>query len=179
MLSSNSTRVASSGSVRRPESKDNNLKKIVLLNTQSKSTSKDVKKSQSSVSLVSNKPDILNSNVYDSKGNVLNVKFVNVVNDGSNRVCVSCGKDVFMNSHDKYVAHYALSVNSRVKRAFFTSHVASKSIKLGATLVVVKSKSLCYATNDRYDLGKRKPKEDIRILIRYSESSRGFRIYNH
>ncbi|GJR55894.1 retrovirus-related pol polyprotein from transposon TNT 1-94 [Tanacetum coccineum] len=39
--------------------------------------------------------------------------------------------------------------------------------------------SLCYPTNDHDDLGKMKPKADIGIFIGYSESSRGFRIYNH
>ncbi|GJR37005.1 retrovirus-related pol polyprotein from transposon TNT 1-94 [Tanacetum coccineum] len=39
--------------------------------------------------------------------------------------------------------------------------------------------SLCYLTNDRDDLGKMKSKADICIFIGYSESSRGFRIYNH
>ncbi|GKC17440.1 retrovirus-related pol polyprotein from transposon TNT 1-94, partial [Tanacetum coccineum] len=38
--------------------------------------------------------------------------------------------------------------------------------------------SLCYPTNDRDDLGKKKPKADIGIFIGYFESSRGFRIYN-
>ncbi|GJS48017.1 retrovirus-related pol polyprotein from transposon TNT 1-94 [Tanacetum coccineum] len=38
--------------------------------------------------------------------------------------------------------------------------------------------SLCYSTNDRDDLRKIKPKADIGIFIGYSESSRGFRIYN-
>ncbi|GKC88023.1 retrovirus-related pol polyprotein from transposon TNT 1-94, partial [Tanacetum coccineum] len=38
--------------------------------------------------------------------------------------------------------------------------------------------SLCYPTNDCDDLGKMKPKADIGIFIGYSESSRGFRIYN-
>ncbi|GJX65286.1 retrovirus-related pol polyprotein from transposon TNT 1-94 [Tanacetum coccineum] len=38
--------------------------------------------------------------------------------------------------------------------------------------------SLCYPTNDRDDLKKMKPKADIGIFIGYSESSRGFRIYN-
>ncbi|GJZ58050.1 retrovirus-related pol polyprotein from transposon TNT 1-94 [Tanacetum coccineum] len=38
--------------------------------------------------------------------------------------------------------------------------------------------SLCYATNDRDDLGKMKPKADIGIFIGYSKSSGGFRIYN-
>ncbi|GJY07227.1 retrovirus-related pol polyprotein from transposon TNT 1-94 [Tanacetum coccineum] len=34
-------------------------------------------------------------------------------------------------------------------------------------------------TNDRDDLGKMKPKADIGIFIGYSETSRGFLIYNH
>ncbi|GJW53844.1 retrovirus-related pol polyprotein from transposon TNT 1-94 [Tanacetum coccineum] len=38
--------------------------------------------------------------------------------------------------------------------------------------------SLCYLTNDRDDLGKMKPKADIGVFIGYSETSRGFRIYN-
>ncbi|GJV57556.1 retrovirus-related pol polyprotein from transposon TNT 1-94 [Tanacetum coccineum] len=38
--------------------------------------------------------------------------------------------------------------------------------------------SLCYPTNDREDLRKMKPKADIGIFIGYSESSRGFQIYN-
>ncbi|GKC17294.1 hypothetical protein Tco_1014076 [Tanacetum coccineum] len=139
-FSCNFTGVAISSSVRRPESKDTNSKKRVLLNTKSKSTSKDVKKSQSSVSLVSNKRDTMNSNVSESNANVLKAKSVNVVHDGSNLVCVSCGKDIFMISHDKCVARYALSLNSRVKRALFTSPVATKSSKLGATPVVVKSR---------------------------------------
>ncbi|GJR90149.1 retrovirus-related pol polyprotein from transposon TNT 1-94 [Tanacetum coccineum] len=38
--------------------------------------------------------------------------------------------------------------------------------------------SLCCPTNDRDDIGKMKPKAGIGIFIGYSESSRGFRIYN-
>ncbi|GJZ67307.1 retrovirus-related pol polyprotein from transposon TNT 1-94 [Tanacetum coccineum] len=38
--------------------------------------------------------------------------------------------------------------------------------------------SLCYPTNDRDDLGKMKPKADIGVFIGYSETSRGFQIYN-
>nr|GEV13841.1 ribonuclease H-like domain-containing protein [Tanacetum cinerariifolium] len=90
--------------------------------------------------MVSNKRETLNSTVYQSKASVLKEKTVNAVNDGSNLVCVSCGKDVFMLSHDKCVARYALSVDSRVKRALFTSHVAAKSRNLGATSVVAKSR---------------------------------------
>ncbi|GJW42635.1 hypothetical protein Tco_0071434 [Tanacetum coccineum] len=73
--------------------------------------------------------------------NVIKTKTVNVVNVGSNIVCVSCGKDVFMLSHEKCVARYALSRDSRVKRALFTSLVAAKSKNLGATFVVAKLRS--------------------------------------
>ncbi|GJS73984.1 hypothetical protein Tco_0706825 [Tanacetum coccineum] len=111
MFSCTSTSIASSSSVRRPESKDTNLKKSVLLNTESKSTPKDVKKSQNPVSLVVNKHDTMNLNAFESNVNVLKPKTINAVNDGSNLVCVSCGKDVFMLSHDKCVARYALSLN--------------------------------------------------------------------
>ncbi|GJS13010.1 retrovirus-related pol polyprotein from transposon TNT 1-94 [Tanacetum coccineum] len=38
--------------------------------------------------------------------------------------------------------------------------------------------SLYYPTNDRDDLGKMRLKADIGIFVGYSESSRGFRIYN-
>ncbi|GJV67186.1 hypothetical protein Tco_1482695 [Tanacetum coccineum] len=111
MFSCTSISIASSSSVRRPESKDTNLKKRVLLNTKSKSTPKDVKKSQNPVSLVVNKHDTMNLNASESNVNVLKPKTINAVNDGSNLVCVSCGKDVFMLSHDKCVARYALSLN--------------------------------------------------------------------
>ncbi|GKA18522.1 retrovirus-related pol polyprotein from transposon TNT 1-94 [Tanacetum coccineum] len=79
-----------------------------------KKNANDVKKSQRSFTSVANKNDTMKSNVSDSKTNVLKAKTVNVVHDGSNLVCVSCGKDVFMISHDKCVARYALSTNYRV-----------------------------------------------------------------
>nr|GEU80213.1 integrase, catalytic region, zinc finger, CCHC-type, peptidase aspartic, catalytic [Tanacetum cinerariifolium] len=102
--------VASSSSVSRLESKDTNSKKRVLLNTKSKSTSKDVKKSQSSFNLVADKNDTMNSDMFS------------------------------LISHDKCVARYALSLNSRIKRALFTSLVAAKSSKLGATSIIAKSR---------------------------------------
>ncbi|GJU29539.1 hypothetical protein Tco_1173128 [Tanacetum coccineum] len=110
-----------SSSVSRPESKNTKLKNKVWLNTKSKSYSEDIKKSQSRVNLVLNTRDTMNSNVSKSNANVLKAKTINAVKDDSNLVCVSCGKDVFMISHDKCVAHYALSLNSRVQRALFTS----------------------------------------------------------
>ncbi|GKF81299.1 hypothetical protein Tco_0239901, partial [Tanacetum coccineum] len=83
-FSCNSIGVASSSSVRRPESKDTNSKKRVMLNIKSKRTSKDVKKSQSSFTSISNMNDLINSNVSESKANVLLAKTINVVHDGLN-----------------------------------------------------------------------------------------------
>nr|GEV84449.1 hypothetical protein [Tanacetum cinerariifolium] len=139
---SNSTSVESSNSVRRPQSKDNKSKKRVLKNNNVKSTSTNVRKFSSSDSIVSNKLKSMNSTVCQSNANVLKAKTVNAINDGSNIVCISCGKDVFMPSHKKYVAHYALSVDSRVKRALFTSPVAAKSRNERATSVATKSRTL-------------------------------------
>ncbi|GJY84198.1 retrovirus-related pol polyprotein from transposon TNT 1-94 [Tanacetum coccineum] len=212
MFSSNFTGVASSSSVRRLESKDNNLKKIVLLNTQSKITSKDVKKSQSSVSLISNKHDTLNSNVSNSKANVLNAKTINAVNGGSNRVIKlvlwiinsGCSKhmtrnvkllknffgkfmrivcldlEVSFRSNTCYVRNLEgedLLTGSRDSNLYTIS--VSEMAASSPVCLMSKATSLCYATNDRYDLGKMKPKADIGIFIGYSESSIGFRIYNH
>ncbi|GKE33145.1 hypothetical protein Tco_1452467 [Tanacetum coccineum] len=66
--------------------------------------------------------------------------YVNVVNDGSNIVCISCGNDVFLHSHEKCVASLALSRKSSVNRALFTSPLAAKSKNLRATFVVTKSR---------------------------------------
>ncbi|GJV07409.1 retrovirus-related pol polyprotein from transposon TNT 1-94 [Tanacetum coccineum] len=132
--------VESSNSVRRPKSKDNKSKNRVLKNINDKRSSAHVRKVSSSVSINSNKRKTMNSTVCQPNASVLNNKIVNVVNDGSNIVCISCGKDVFMLSHEICVARYAFSRDSRVKRALFTTPVAVKSRNLGATSVVAKSR---------------------------------------
>ncbi|GKF57769.1 hypothetical protein Tco_0171306 [Tanacetum coccineum] len=38
--------------------------------------------------------------------------------------------------------------------------------------------ALCYPTNDSEDLGKLKPKADIRIFIGYSPAKKAYQIYN-
>ncbi|GJU05743.1 retrovirus-related pol polyprotein from transposon TNT 1-94 [Tanacetum coccineum] len=81
--------VASSGSIRRPEFKDTNLKKRVLLNTSFNSTSTNVKKFSSSVSVVSNKREILNSTVCPLNASVLKAKTVNAVNNGKKALFTS------------------------------------------------------------------------------------------
>ncbi|GJY47883.1 hypothetical protein Tco_0437839 [Tanacetum coccineum] len=137
---SNSTGVESSNSVSSPKSKDIKSKNRVLKNTNAKSSTAHVRKMSRSASIDSNKRETKNSNVCQSNTSVLSTKTVNVVNDVSNIVCVSCGKDVFLLSHEKCVARYALSRSSSVKRALFTNLIASKSKNLGATSVVVKSR---------------------------------------
>ncbi|GKA30911.1 hypothetical protein Tco_0717216 [Tanacetum coccineum] len=116
-----------SSSVRRPESKDTNLKKRVLLNTKSKSTSTNVKKDQSSVSLVSNKRDTLNSNVSKSNTNVLNAKTVNDVSDGSNIVIqlvlwiVDSGCSKHMNGNLKLLRNFVEKFMGTIRFGMLTS----------------------------------------------------------
>ncbi|GJV42866.1 hypothetical protein Tco_1427402 [Tanacetum coccineum] len=140
MNGSKSTRVESSNSVRRPKSKDNKSRNRVLKNINDKILSTHVRKVSSSVSIDSNKRETMNSAVCQSNTSVLNNKIVNAVNDGLNIVCISYGKDMFMLSDEKCLAHYALSIDSRVKRALFTTPKAAKYRNLGATSVVAKSR---------------------------------------
>ncbi|GJW52087.1 integrase, catalytic region, zinc finger, CCHC-type containing protein, partial [Tanacetum coccineum] len=135
---SNSTGVGSSNSVRRPKSKDNKSKNNVLKNTKSSSTY--VLKTTNSVCLDSNKCETKPSNVCQTNACRTSSKTVNAVNDGLNMLCISCGLDVFLHSHEKCVARNALTRKSSVKRALFTSPITVKSKGLGATSVVAKSR---------------------------------------
>ncbi|GKC94303.1 hypothetical protein Tco_1159745, partial [Tanacetum coccineum] len=101
-----------------------------MKNTNANSSTAHVRKISRSVSIDSNKCETMNSTLCN----------VTAVNDSSNIVCVSCGKDVFLLSHEKCVAPYALSRNSSVTRALFTTPIAVKSKNLGATSVVAKSR---------------------------------------
>ncbi|GJT89537.1 retrovirus-related pol polyprotein from transposon TNT 1-94 [Tanacetum coccineum] len=89
-IQKNEKSVESSNSVRRPKSKDTKSKHRVLNNTNDKRPSAHVRKMSSSVSIDSNKHEIMNSTVCQQNASVLNTKTVNAVNDGSNIVCVSC-----------------------------------------------------------------------------------------
>ncbi|GJV70196.1 retrovirus-related pol polyprotein from transposon TNT 1-94 [Tanacetum coccineum] len=79
-------------------------------------------------------------NVSNTKVTSDSSKIVNDVNDGLNMLCISCGLDVFLHSHEKCVVRNALTRKSSVKRALFTSPVTAKSKGLGATSVVAKSR---------------------------------------
>ncbi|GJW45701.1 retrovirus-related pol polyprotein from transposon TNT 1-94 [Tanacetum coccineum] len=135
---SNSTGVGSSNSVRRPKSKDNKSKNNVLKNTKSSSTY--VLKTTNNVCLDSNKCETTPLNVCQTNACITSSKIVNAVNDGLNMLCISCGLDVFLHSHEKCVARNALTRKSSVKITLFTSPVASKSKSLGTTSVVAKSR---------------------------------------
>ncbi|GJX27842.1 hypothetical protein Tco_0235921 [Tanacetum coccineum] len=130
----------SSNSVRRQKFKDTKLKNRVLKNTNDKISTAHVQKMSHSVSIDSSKCEIINLTLCHANKSVLNTKNVTAVNDSSNIVCVPCGKDMFLLSHEKCVARYALSRNYNVKRALFTTPVVAKSKNLGATSVVVKSR---------------------------------------
>ncbi|GJR76657.1 retrovirus-related pol polyprotein from transposon TNT 1-94 [Tanacetum coccineum] len=88
----------------------------------------------------SNKCETTPSNVCQTNACITSSKTVNAVNDGLNMLCISCGLDVFLHSHEKCVARNALTRKSSVKRALFTSPVTTISKGLGATSVVGKSR---------------------------------------
>ncbi|GKA05542.1 hypothetical protein Tco_0684662 [Tanacetum coccineum] len=132
--------VESSNSVRRQKSKDTKSKNRVLKNTNAKSLTAHVWKMSRSVSIDSNQCETMNSTLYHVNKSVINTKNVTAVNDESNIICVSYGKDVFLLSHEMCVAHYTLSRNSNIKRALFTTPIVAKSKNLRATSVVAKSR---------------------------------------
>nr|GEW56007.1 retrovirus-related Pol polyprotein from transposon TNT 1-94 [Tanacetum cinerariifolium] len=136
---SNTIGLGSLNSVRKPKSKDTKSKNRVLKNTNAKSSSNYVRKMPSSVRIDSNKRETKNSNECQSNASVLITKTVTSVNDDSNLVYVSCGTNVFLLSHEKCVARYALCIDSRVKREY-TTPVAAKSRSLRAPSVVSKSR---------------------------------------
>ncbi|GJX19176.1 retrovirus-related pol polyprotein from transposon TNT 1-94 [Tanacetum coccineum] len=147
--------VGSSYSVRRSKSKDNKSKNSFLQNTKSSSTY--VWKTSNSACLDSNKCETKASNVYQTNECISNSKTVkacvNVVNDSSNIVCISCGNDVFLHSHEKCVARHALSRKSSVTRVLFTSPLAVRSKNLGASFVVTKSRLSVAKTPTATSLG--------------------------
>ncbi|GJS02684.1 retrovirus-related pol polyprotein from transposon TNT 1-94 [Tanacetum coccineum] len=116
----------------------NKSKNNVLKNTKSSSTY--VLKTTSSVYLDSNKCETKPLNVCQTNACRTSSKTINAINDGLNMLCISCGLDVFLHSHEKCVARNALTRKSSVKRALFTFPVTAKSKGLGATSVVAKSR---------------------------------------
>nr|GEX79073.1 hypothetical protein [Tanacetum cinerariifolium] len=81
-------------------------------------------------------------------------------------------KPVTSQSTPTIAKNNTLQMKSSVKRALFTSPVTAKAKGLRATSIVSKSRFRVAKTPTK------KPKADIGIFFGYSESSRGFRIYN-
>ncbi|GJR36155.1 hypothetical protein Tco_1211839 [Tanacetum coccineum] len=55
-------------------------------------------------------------------------------------LCVSCDQNVLTTCHDKCLAKYKLSANSKVRRALYTAHRTAKSKTLNTTPVVAKTR---------------------------------------
>ena len=99
---------------------DKKSKNSVLKNTKSSSTY--VWKTTNSACLDSNKCETKTLNVCQTNACMSKSKTVTAVNDGLNIVCISCGLDVFLQSHEKCVARHDISKKSNVKRSLFASH---------------------------------------------------------
>nr|GEX61002.1 hypothetical protein [Tanacetum cinerariifolium] len=150
MLHSTSLKIDSSNSsnsVRRPKSKDNQSKDRVLKNTNDKKSSTHVRKMSSSVSIDSNKRETMHLNVGQSNASVLNIKTINAVNDSSNIVCVSCGKDMFLPSHEKCVARYALSRDSKQS---LDMEIMFKAISRYVTYTMLKASDMTYFRSENF-----------------------------
>ncbi|GJT59519.1 retrovirus-related pol polyprotein from transposon TNT 1-94 [Tanacetum coccineum] len=82
---------------------------------------------------------------------------------------------VFLLSHEKCVARYALSRNSSVTRALFTTPIAAKSKNLGATSVVAKSRlsiaKTPIATNKSKTAQSLPSETKIRIRVRSTSNT--------
>ncbi|GJT75302.1 retrovirus-related pol polyprotein from transposon TNT 1-94 [Tanacetum coccineum] len=147
--------VESSHSVKRPKYKDNKSKNRVLKNTNVKIPSTNDRKVSNNVSVGSNKRETMNSTVCQSSANTPEFLWAKAI-------ATSCFTQNHSLVHTRYnKTPYELIKGRKPNVQYF--HVFG---------------SLCYPINDRDDLGKMKPKANIGIFIFYSESSRGFRIYN-
>ncbi|GKC56349.1 retrovirus-related pol polyprotein from transposon TNT 1-94 [Tanacetum coccineum] len=150
--------VEGSNSVRRPKSKDTKSKNRVLKNTNDKSSSAYIQKMSSSVSIDSNKCETMNST--DAQTMLIFSKTPEFIwAEAIATACFTQNRSIVHTRYNK--TPYELIRGRKPNIQYF--HVF---------------RSLCYPTNDHDDLGKIKPKAEIGIFIGYSESSRGFRIYN-
>ncbi|GJT14218.1 integrase, catalytic region, zinc finger, CCHC-type containing protein [Tanacetum coccineum] len=114
---------------------------VTSLNTNTSVKAKKVSNSEVKADRVESSNNVKRPKSKDTKSKNRVFKNTNVKSPSTNdrKVSSSVSVDVFMPSHEKCVARYALSVDSMVKRALFTSFIA-KSRTLGATSVVVKSR---------------------------------------
>ncbi|GJU58015.1 hypothetical protein Tco_1235781 [Tanacetum coccineum] len=111
-------------SVRRPSNRDSSFKNSVLSNT--KNSSEKVEISDSS----NKKSDVANVTNDDIKNALI----------AKNVLCVSCAKNVLIPCHDNYLAKYKLNVQSKVRRALFTTPRTVKSKFKYPTPIVSKAR---------------------------------------
>ncbi|GJV87519.1 retrovirus-related pol polyprotein from transposon TNT 1-94 [Tanacetum coccineum] len=121
--------------VRRPPSRSSSSKNSVLPNT--KNQSEVIK-----VHVRTNKKTNVTSrkNIVKTKKIVANVDVKTTLKATGDVLCVSCDKNVLTLCHDKCLAQYKLFVNSKVRRALFTTPRTTKSKSLDTTPVVAKTR---------------------------------------
>ncbi|GJU81850.1 hypothetical protein Tco_1284215 [Tanacetum coccineum] len=130
--------VESSNSAKRPKFKDTKSKNRVLKNTMIRALSAICVESSDSAKRPKSKDTKSKNRVLKNTNDKSLSAYVRKM---SSSVSIdSNNKDVFLLSHKKCVARYALSRSSSVKRALFTTPVAAKSKNLEATSVVAKSR---------------------------------------
>ncbi|GJV94010.1 putative reverse transcriptase domain-containing protein [Tanacetum coccineum] len=103
---------------------------------------------------------------------VLNVDAKNALKANVDVKCVSCDKNVLTPYHYKYLAKYKLSVNSKVRRALFTTPRTSKSKFVDTTPVVAKTRFIVVtplSAKDKESSASRSTSllEQVRILRNY------------
>ncbi|GJU87048.1 hypothetical protein Tco_1294594 [Tanacetum coccineum] len=128
-----STGLRAISSVRIPSNRDSSFKNSVLYNT--KNSSEKVEVSDRS----NKKSDVASKNVDSNKKIVTNNDIKNALIT-KNVLYVSCAKNVLILCHDNCIAKYKLNVNSKVRRALFTTSRSTKSKFEDPTLVVSKTR---------------------------------------
>ncbi|GJZ74464.1 hypothetical protein Tco_0638610 [Tanacetum coccineum] len=115
---------------------ENDLLKTKLRNTRKRSW----KKVESHVRNNNKENVTSNANVSKTNASVMNVNALKMSHMNLNVMCVYCGNCVFTSCLEKCVAKYVLSVNSKAKRALFTSLIAAKTKSVVPTPIAVKTR---------------------------------------
>ncbi|GKC08197.1 hypothetical protein Tco_0999807 [Tanacetum coccineum] len=127
-------------SVRRQKSKGSHEKNSFFTNAKSRSTSRSWKKVESHVRNNNKENVTSNANVSKTNVSVMNVNALKMSHMNLNVMCVYYGNCVFTSCPEKCVAKYVLSVNSKAKRALFTSLIAAKTKSVVATPIAMKTR---------------------------------------
>ncbi|GJZ99425.1 retrovirus-related pol polyprotein from transposon TNT 1-94 [Tanacetum coccineum] len=128
-----STKLKDVTSVRRSSSRSSSPKKSVLSNNKNYSEYVKVRVRTNKKTYVTSK-----KNVVQTKKIVIDVDVKKALK-AKDVLCVSCDKNVLTRCHDKCVAKHKLSVNSKFRRALFTTPRTTKSKSLDTTPIVAKT----------------------------------------